>query len=224
MYFKNSLRIVLISLLAWSCAKEEVKLPINGIAGIQEPIYDNTQIWMFYEMNQDTVALTLNKNNKISSTNWVFNIDRRLPMRLVAPKVQAVVEGRKAVDEKTDKPSVFNYFSYVDTLSQKMSTIKFNRIQYRMVSEFPAVNTAVDSLNQPLQIILKESGLTVNNAVMTPEALTTYLATKSTPNRAVHVYMDGNLSYGDYIELKAILASYQPITNTSYPIEYVVTN
>ncbi|MCK0131530.1 hypothetical protein MWU59_08440 [Flavobacteriaceae bacterium F08102] len=221
---RKFLSLMLISVFTWSCTKEEVKLPINGISGIQEPIYDNTQIWMFYKMKDGKPTLTLNKNNKISTTNWVFNIDRRLPMRLVAPSLEKVVNGRKITDDDKDKPIVFNYFSYADTLRKKISTVKFNRITYRTVTEFPLIEKANDSLNEPVQIMLKESGLTVHNNVITPEELAQYLATKTAPELAIQLYLDGNISYGDYLAVKAILAPYQPVDELSNPTEYLVLN
>ncbi len=48
---------------------------------------------MFFDLkNEKDTLVEVNKKNSISSTNWVFNIDKRLPLKLVIPEVMKLQE------------------------------------------------------------------------------------------------------------------------------------
>jgi len=79
--------LFLTSFLILSCSKKNVELPIIGQKGIDR-VYNNTKVWIFFKKQKsDTIAI-LNKNNIISTTNWIFNIDKRLPLKKIVPLIQ----------------------------------------------------------------------------------------------------------------------------------------
>ena len=84
------LKIVLFSwILFVSCNKKEIKLPQIDLPGIQE-VQNHSEVWMFYKGNHSESPLELNRNNTISTTHWLYNIDKRLPLKYVIPELQAL--------------------------------------------------------------------------------------------------------------------------------------
>jgi len=115
--------LFLTSFLILSCSKKNVELPIIGQKGIDR-VYNNTKVWIFFKKQKsDTIAI-LNKNNIISTTNWIFNIDKRLPLKKIVPLIQQMQkEHAKITIHSVD--GVFNYYSYADTINKHYSFIKF---------------------------------------------------------------------------------------------------
>ena len=67
---------------------------------------------------KDTL-LEVNKKNEIISTNWIFNIDKRLPLQLVIPEVMKLQEKKRAeVAHKNEKAE--NYYSYADSIGKNI--------------------------------------------------------------------------------------------------------
>ena len=77
--------VVLLGL--FSCSEKEVQLPQAEVSVLKD-IVDHSPIYMFFEIqNKKDTIIDVNRKNSISSTNWVFNIDKRLPLKLVIPEV-----------------------------------------------------------------------------------------------------------------------------------------
>ena len=110
------------------CAKKEVKLPLLGFEGIQE-IHNHSQVWFFFDIqNRDTTAV-INRNNTISTTHWIYNIDRRLPLKTIIPSIVSLK--KKHASGVHSKEGMLNYFSYSDTLSNTLSFLDFDAINYK---------------------------------------------------------------------------------------------
>ena len=72
-----------------SCNKKEIKIPTLDAKGIQE-IHNHSQVWFFFEIkNNDTIA-KLNKKNTISTTHWIYNIDKKLALKSIIPSIDDV--------------------------------------------------------------------------------------------------------------------------------------
>ena len=113
---KIILLLVLFSILG--CTKKEIKLPAVAEKGLQE-LHNHSQIWFFFKVkNNDTVAV-VNKKNTIVTTHWVYNIDKRLPLKKITHKLIKLKE--KHANSMHSKEGMHNYFSYADTLSKKLS-------------------------------------------------------------------------------------------------------
>ena len=119
--------ILLFSLFLLSCAKKEIKIPTLAVKGIQE-IHNHSQVWMFFEVkNNDTVA-NVNRKNTISTTHLVYNIDKRFTLKNIMPSIKNLQD--KHANSIHSKEGMFNYFSYSDTISKKLSFLKFDGIIY----------------------------------------------------------------------------------------------
>lgn len=124
------MRIYLISLLflsCFGCAKKDIKLPVLAEAGIHD-IQNHSQVWLFFQVkNKDTLTI-INRKNTISSTHWIFNIDKRLPLKTI---IQSIIELQdKHANSVHSKEGMHNYFSYADTLTQRLSLLEFDDVHF----------------------------------------------------------------------------------------------
>jgi hypothetical protein len=51
-------------------------------------------IYIFLEQRKDTLA-EVNRKNSIISTNWILNVDKRLPLRLVIPEIMKLQQKKR---------------------------------------------------------------------------------------------------------------------------------
>jgi hypothetical protein len=58
-------------------------------------------IYIFLEQRKDTLA-EVNRKNSIISTNWILNVDKRLPLRLVIPEIMKLQQ-KKREEKKAHK-------------------------------------------------------------------------------------------------------------------------
>jgi len=86
--------IVLLSLFA--CQKKAVLLP-QIEQSIVTSVQDHSPIYMFFKTERKDTLIDVNRKNSISSTNWIFNIDKRLPLRLVVPELVKLQAKRREV-------------------------------------------------------------------------------------------------------------------------------
>jgi len=213
--------IVFILLIAvvtvLSCTKKSVKLPVLNVSGIQDTIYDNSQIWMFLKLqNGDTIA-ELNRKNSISTTNWIYNIDKRLPLHLVIPHLKNLIEKREKPAMHPKDEDDTNYFSYVDSGSNTLSTVEFDVINYVTDKIIDRTKFENDSLTNHLFIDHSKKGISVNDSLITINQFSDYLNKQPDMIKLkLHLSFDSYLSYGDYLYLKAII---QNVKNDSISID-----
>ncbi len=111
-----------------SCQKKEIKIPTSNNSGIQE-VSNFTEIWLFLNVQEKDTLLNLNDNNLITSTNWIFNTDKRFKLKMVIPTIQKFQERRlKKSLHNTD--GFNNYLSYSDTISKILSFVDITNIHY----------------------------------------------------------------------------------------------
>ena len=109
---------LILPFIIFSCTKQTVKIPTLSVKGLQE-IHNHSQVWFFFDIkNNDTIA-NLNRKNTISTTHWIFNIDNRLPLKAIIPSI--IKLQYKHANGMHSKKGMHNYFSYADTISDKLS-------------------------------------------------------------------------------------------------------
>ena len=124
------LSLILI-LVFISCEnKKDILLPKSN-SSIVKDIQDHSPIYIFFETKgKDTIA-EVNRKNSIISTNWILNIDKRLPLRLVIPEVMKLQQKKR--EEKAHKnEAALNYYSYADSIGKNMAFIPFTEVYYKM--------------------------------------------------------------------------------------------
>jgi len=198
--------IIATLIITVSCEKKSVQLPVLNVSGIQDTIYDNSQIWMFFTVQNGDTIVKLNRNNSISTTNWIFNIDNKLPLHQVVPQLKKLIEKREkpAMHPKDEEDT--NYFSYVDSGSKTLSTVQFEVINYITDKNIDKTTLVNDSLNKHVFIEYRKHAFSINDSVVAVDQLSNYLnKEQDSITLNLHLSFDKHLSYNNYLELKAIL-------------------
>lgn len=157
---KLAILVTIISL--FSCSDKEVLLP-QVERTIVEKIEDHSPIYIFFKKEGNDTLIDVNRKNSISSTNWVFNIDKRLPLRLVVPeiiKLQAKKEGSAHKNEASE-----NYFSYSDSIHKQLAFLPFKNVNFKL--EKPKFGVVI--------FFTKHDKILVNSVEVAKKDLVTYL-------------------------------------------------
>jgi biopolymer transport protein ExbD len=176
---------LVIALALFSCeGKKEIELPKADRTIVQE----HSPIYMFFKAEgKDTIA-DVNRKNSIVSTNWIFNIDKRLPLRLVIPeliKLQAKKDKSMHKNEAAE-----NYFSYANDVKKTMAFLPFTKVKY--VIGKPKSGAIV--------YFSKNNKILVDNVAVTKDSLGSYL--NKLPEIKYHninFCFDKNDTYNNYI-------------------------
>lgn len=217
----NLIRIAYLMLLVFlmGCQKKEIQLPVIQIPGITE-IQNHSSIWIFFkEQNGDTLAI-LNKGNKILNTHWIFNIDRRLPMKRVVPHLIEMQENKNK-DSMHKKEGMLNYFSYADTAREQISLALFSRINF--VGKIPEHDgselqdpclTEIEIIGDSVKVkdrIIELSGL---NSLLSEQAC------DSTKTPSVRLTYRESLAFQYYLQARVYLSNSGISCDTT---EYIFT-
>ncbi len=184
----------MMALALYSCNDKEVLLP-QVDKTIVADVEDHSPVYFFFKTEgKDTIA-EVNRKNTISSTNWIFNIDKRLPLRLVVPeviKLQAKKEGSMHKSETSE-----NYFSYSDSVHKKLAFMLFTPVKYQMSAPKAGENCLY---------FTKDDSIRYNTKVVSKNDLQTFLDHLTVDKESkLYIAFDKKMSYGNYIKVKAFL-------------------
>jgi len=192
--------LFLTSFLILSCSKKNVELPIIGQKGIAK-VYNNTKVWIFFKKKElDTIAI-LNKNNVISTTNWIFNIDKRLPLKKIVPLIQQMQkEHAKITIHSVD--GVFNYYSYADTIGKHYSFIKFTT---KFSIGKPQFEPSKNEKN--IDLIFYKKKFTINNLSFNYPLLANKLdsISRDSITHTLNLAFQNNLDFQNYLTIKLFI-------------------
>ena len=83
---KGIVLLVLLFLLS-SCQNKEVILPQANETFVAD-VKDYSPIYFIFKTEEKDTLIEVNRSKSISSTNWFFNIDKRLPLRKVILEIK----------------------------------------------------------------------------------------------------------------------------------------
>ena len=180
-----------------SCGnKEDILLPKSNIT-VVNTVEDHSPIYIFFRTKEKDTLAEVNRKNEIISTNWIFNIDKRLPLRLVIPEVMKLQEKKRA--EKAHKnEKAENYYSYADTIGKNLAFIPFTKVFYK--------------LDKPIGIVIyfnKKNEILIENNVFKKEKikeLFTKILSKEEVNNYIFMFSK-DLSFGHYLQDKIYIES-----------------
>lgn len=213
-YKMKVLRVLtIIVFIILSCQQKSVQLPTLDVTGIQDTIYNNSKIWIFYDLQGNDTIVELNKNNSVANTHWIYNIDKRLSLKQVIPLIQQL-------QAKKEKPSMHDngkishsYYSYVDTVSNKLSMILFDSIKYISDNNIETDYSLTSTGFKHLLIDIKSNDIYVNNVPIKKKEIRDNITEQLDKNiLKIDLRFEGNISYQDYLSIKALL---QNIKNDS---------
>lgn len=183
---------LLVFILMISCGEDkEVLLPVAQETIVAE-VKDHSPIYFFFKLEEKDTIVDVNRNNSISSTNWLFNIDKRLPLRKVILEVKKL-QNKK--DKSAHKNVVSeNYFTYTDTVKKNLAFMPFTKIHYKL--EKPDFNVKYFHLD-------RNDLVHYNELVFSKNQLQEFI--NKMPNSRIYFSFDKGMSFGKYIEYKLFL-------------------
>lgn len=186
---------LIILFIVVSCGnKEDILLPKSNTT-IVKNVEDHSPIYIFFRTKEKDTLAEVNRKNEIISTNWIFNIDKRLPLRLVIPEV-IKLQNKKREEKAHKNEKAQNYYSYADTIGKNLAFIPFTNVFYKL-----------EKPNSGIIIFFKKSNeIEVNGIVVKKENIRDYLV--ALPISVTNIYVfcfDKDLSYGSYLYYKSLL-------------------
>ena len=189
---------IIIAFLLFSCGKkEDVLLPKSNVSIVKD-VQDHSPIYIFFKTEgKDTIA-DLNRKSAIISTNWIFNIDKRLPLKMVIPQVIKMQEKKRA-DSAHKNENAENYYSYADSIGKNLAFLPFTKVYYKM-----------EIANNRSQLYFKKNGMIQYSGRKTYDFpkrnLKPFLdSLVINPKAQITFSYDKNMSYGDYIQSKILV-------------------
>ena len=188
---------LIVLFVLFSCGnKEDILLPKSAFTVVSD-VQDHSPIYIFFRSKDKDTMVEVNRKNSIISTNWILNIDKRLPLRLVVPEV-IKLQQKKREDKAHKNEKAENYYSYADTIGKNLAFIPFTNVYYKM--------------EKPMGTIIffdKNNEILIENTVVkkekVKEVLIQILSKEQSNNFTLSFNKD--LSFGSYIQNKIFIES-----------------
>ncbi|TDE43486.1 hypothetical protein E0I26_10560 [Flavobacterium rhamnosiphilum] len=187
--------IVLFTL--FSCGNKEAVLLPKANTTIVKNVADLSPIYIFFRTKGKDTLAEVNRKNSIISTNWILNIDKRLPLRIAIPEIMKLQQKKR--EEKAHKnEKAENYYSYADTIGKNLAFIPFTNVYYKL--EKPKSGIVV--------FFTKNNEILVDNIVVKQEELQAYLnkLPSTTSNKYLFCFAK-ELSFGNYLQNEILIRS-----------------
>ncbi len=214
MNFKNMKYFTLIiAFLLFSCGKkEDVLLPKSNVSIVKD-VQDHSPIYIFFKIEgKDTIA-DLNRKSAIISTNWILNIDKRLPLKLVIPQVMKMQE-KKRNEKMHQNEESENYYSYADSIGKNLAFLPFTKVFYKM--EKPTAGSFVVYFSKG-----KKRVFMGNQEIKISEILKHFYSIKFEKVPDLVFLFDKNMSYEEYIQYKILLQKDVTYNLDTLPVEFI---
>lgn len=189
----------LITLFLWSCGNEKViQLPEVQHAKISE-ILDVSPAYIFYNETQPD-SVELNRKNLIISTNWLFNVDKRLTLEQAIPKIK-FLQDKKRNAKMHKNEAAKNYYTCNDTSIKNLGFIEFTDINY--IEETNPKNNSIIAINSLNDITIQHQDLKLPRVEI--DDLIIQLEnnfSKNEENIILTLHLNKQLIFQDYITVK----------------------
>ncbi len=214
----KTLRILVLTLV-WmmiaSCSKKEVFLPQVPVSG-KSNIENHSEIWVFYNEKAKDSKAELNKNNLITSTNWILNIDRRLKMYEVIPVFQ-MAHAKRAKKSLHSVDGMIDYISYSNTKDRNISVFPMHDKKYLLLTW-----DELQKLNQekicPNEMIFYQDRVKINGLIFNSNEYLDQL--KKLKKGCVQLIFDSKINYQQYMMYRLETEDRLPANNSLAPTEY----
>lgn len=198
--------------LLWSCQNKEVLLP-KANETIVADVQDHSPIYLFFKANEEDTLVEVNRKNAISSTNWLFNVDKRLPLRKVILEVKKLQVKKATSMHKSEEAE--NYFTYTNSKTKSMAFLPFTAIKYKV--EVPDLNV--------FQIYFDRNDLTrIGDEAFSKNDLQKFIdeLSKGQQRRIVFTF-DKKMSFEQYIQDKIFIRNLNipALPNKAKTTEYI---
>ena len=183
-------RVVVLGFLflLFSCQNKEVLLSQANETVVAD-VKDHSQIYFFFKTEEKDTLVEVNRSNSISSTNWLFNIDKRLPLRKVILEIKKLQAKKEGSVHKTETSE--NYFTYTDTVKKTMAFLSFTKVKYKL--EKPDFNEVYYYFDRNDLVHFKDE-------VFSKNELQSFLDKQIVPRLSIVFAYDKGMSFGKYIQ------------------------
>jgi hypothetical protein len=217
-----------VSFLFFSCQKE-VQL-VKAARTVDSTVVDHSPVYLFMETKGTDTIIDVNRKNTIGTTNWIFNIDKRLPLKLVIPEVIKLQQKREGAQLHKNEDAK-NYFSYTDSVQKTLAFMPFKEISYAYNSYFSSfyVKENVD-YHQHFQTFYvnfrKDSTVSVDGNEVEANELFDFLkeyTAFSGQGKRILIYLnfDEDLSFDNYLSKVIWLKELEHETCTIAPTHFI---
>ncbi len=204
---------LILSTFFISCTKQPVYLPQLDISG-ETDIQNHSEIWVFY--NEKTKKADVNKNNLITTTNWIINIDKKLLLSEVIPVFQ-MVKAKRAKKSIHSAEGMKDYITYSNTKDKNVSAFRIDSTSYMLLpkNEIQDLNqenpcTIIDFSPNSIRINKKDFSKTQwNKSVL------------DSLSGCIQLQFDQGLNYQEYMEYRLTLNSFLPKEMSVETTEYI---
>jgi hypothetical protein len=207
----------LISIFS-SCNNKTLQLPQIAIKG-RPAIQNHSQIWIFYKYNKEKIKAEINKNNTISTTNWIINCDKRLPLSEVIPVFQ-MVKAKRAKKSIHSSEGMKNYVSYSDTSTNQIALFSIDNIQYITLSKDEIVQLEKEKICDYIMEFSKNS-ININNNEYPIETWNKKVFDTLNPG-CIQLKFDEKMTYQEYLTLRLQINSFLRKGLELENIEYII--
>ena len=200
MKIKNVIYLALVTLIG-SCGKSEMQLSKSDVSILTE-MENHSPIYLDIKEEK----LQVNTNNKIGSTNWIFHVNKSVNLVDAITEVKTIVDKKYA--EKMHADSLGVYFSYSDTLQNKLNFLPFKGISFKnTIKDTKDVRPNLIAFQEDKSFYFKNKLYDfkdINNVV------------KSASNEVVTLTFHPNSSFETYIQIKTKLFSFKNLNTAEY--------
>ena len=133
----NRIVVLVFLFLLSSCQNKEVLLSEANETVVAD-VKNNSPIYFFFKTEEKDTLIDVNINNSVSSTNWLFNIDKRLPLRKVILEIKKLQVKKEGSIHKSE--TYENYFTYTDTVKKTTAFLPFTKVKYKLEKPDLGVN------------------------------------------------------------------------------------
>jgi hypothetical protein len=204
---------LIIAFLLFSCGdKKDVLLPKSNLTIVKD-VQDHSPIYIFFKIRgKDTIA-EVNRKNSIISTNWIFNIDKRLPLKLVIPEVMKLQE-KKRGDSAHKNENAENYYSYADSIGKNLAFLPFTKVYYKTGK--PTNGGFTFYFRKGNDMVLLNDDIKVKKS----EILKYFYQINFAVNPEIVLLFDKNMGYEEYIQNKILVHDLDTF-NDEIPSEFI---
>jgi len=200
--------------ILFSCGnKEDILLPKSNVTLVSD-VKDHSPIYIFFRIKGKDTLAEVNRKNAIISTNWILNIDKRLPLRLVIPEVMKLQEKKRSeVAHKNELAE--NYYSYADSIGKSMAFLPFTKVYYKIGKPDSGVFSFVLYFKKASDLVL------INNIEIKKEDVSNYLYSFNfAVNPKILLVFENNLSFEEYLQTKILIRGLDTF-NKDVPEEFI---
>ncbi|AUS06091.1 hypothetical protein C1A40_11785 [Tamlana carrageenivorans] len=187
----------------YSCGNEKViELPEINHSEISE-INDVSAGYLFYDETQ-TDSIELNRKNLIVSTNWLINVDKRLSLKQVIPKIKFLQDKKNNSSHKNE--SARNYYTCHDLSKKNLGFIDFTEVVYTLEDSISNAtkNQIIVRFGNNDNITLNQKGKDVSTINSNSDNLFSDLNKFYTTGSTITLGFHEGLSFQDYIDYKIL--------------------